>query len=382
MIIVNDIQLDFDDVLIRPSKSLLNSRSEVNLERSYKFKWTNTVVNGIFIMNSNMVTTGNKQTSYKLLENNLFACLHKHHSYEELDDIFKDMPENYKERCFISIGLKKEESEKFDYVYKKYNIKNIVIDVPNAYIPKFLDKIKEIREKYPDSRIFAGNVCTSEGCVEIILAGADGVKINIGNGSACLTRRQTGIGRPTLSTIIECANTCHQMGALCLSDGGIRYNSDIVKALGANADGIMIGSLFAGTEEAEGEIVTKCFKTNEYEIEPEYELLTDTITEHPGTPKYKYKNYKMFYGMSSTFANDKFAGGMKDYKASEGRELLIPYKGPLQNIINDMLGSLRSAMTYLGCNKLKDISKHTTFYIVHPNSQLNRSLENYDNSNV
>ena len=376
MLIYNDIQLDFDDVLIRPSKSLLNSRSEVNLEREYKFKWSNTTIKGIFIINSNMFTTGNKHICNKLLENNMFACLHKHHSFDELDDIFNNMPDNYKERCFISIGLKKEETEKFDYVYNKYNIKNVVIDVPNAYIPNFIEKIKEIRKNYPDSRIIAGNVCTSEGCMEIILAGADCVKINIGNGAACLTRKQTGIGRPTLSTIIDCANICHQLSALCLSDGGIRYPSDIIKALGANADGVMIGSMFAGTEEANGKTIIKCYKTNEYEIDIDYDSNTEIM--EPNKPIFIFKKFKEHYGMSSEKANNLFAGGMSNYKASEGRELLIPYTGNIQNIINEITGSIRSAMTYLGCNKLKDISKHTTFYRVQSSSQLNKSLEKYD----
>lgn len=365
MIIHNDIQLDFDDVLIRPNKSLINSRSEVRLERKYRFRWTGDEIAGVFIMNSNMFTTGNKEISYKMLENNMFACLHKHHPINELDDIFKNMPDNYKNRCFVSIGLKDEETEKFDYVYKTYGIKNVVIDVPNAYIPKFLDKIKEIRTKYVDSRIIAGNVCTSEGCMEIILAGADCVKINIGNGAACLTRKQTGIGRPTLSTIIECANTCHQLAAMCLSDGGIRFPSDIIKALGANADGIMIGSLFAGTEESSGKCVIKKFETNEIDEVTNKKIIIE-------------KKFKEHFGMSSKKANDLFAGGMKNYKTSEGRELLIPFAGPIQNVLNEINGGLCSAMTYLGCNKLKDISKHTTFYLVHQHSQLNNNLAQYD----
>ncbi len=368
MIIHNDIQLDFDDVLIRPNKSLINSRSEVRLERKYKFRWTHDEVDGFFLMNSNMLTTGSKKIVYKMLENNMFACLHKHYDYKELDDIFQNMPDAYKNRCFVSIGLKDEETEKFDYVYKKYNIKNVVIDAPNAYITKFLEKIKEIRSNYPDSRIIAGNVCTSEGCMEIILSGADCVKINIGNGAACLTRKKTGIGRPTLSTIIECANTCHQLGALCLSDGGIRYPSDVVKALGANADGIMIGSLFAGCEEASGKHIIKYFKTNEI----------DEFDKNQDKCVVIQKHYKEHFGMSSEKANNLFAGGMKNYKTSEGRELLIPYTGPLQNIIDDINGGICSAMTYLGCNKLKDISKHTTFYLVHQSSQLNKSMEQYD----
>lgn len=382
--IVEEIQLGFDDVLIRPNKSFVNSRSEIDLNREYKFFQTNSVIQGIFIMNANMYTTGNKDTVYEMLKHNMFACLHKHHTIEELQNIFENMSDDYKNRCFYSIGLKDEETKKFDYLYKNYKLKNVVIDVPNAYIPKFLEKIREIRKEYPDSRIIAGNVCTSEGCMEIILAGADCVKINIGNGAMCLTRRQTGIGRPTLSTIIECANTCHQLGALCLSDGGIRYTSDIVKALGANADGIMIGSMFAGTDEAAGELVEKMYRTNEYEFyEEECCTLTKPSTRewteyHPDKPIYKIKKFKQHFGMSSTLANNKFAGGMKDYKASEGREALIPYTGPLENILNEIQGGLRSAMTYIGCTKLKHISKHTTFFRVNEGSQINKSMEQYD----
>lgn len=387
---IEELQLGFDDVLIRPNKSFVNSRSEIDLNRDYKFFHTNSIVSGLFIMNANMYTTGNKEIVYKMLKHNMFACLHKHHSIKELEDIFTNMSDNYKERCFYSIGLKDEETEKFDYLYKSFKLKNIVIDVPNAYIPKFLEKIREIRTHYPDSRIIAGNVCTSEGCMEIILAGADCVKINIGNGAMCLTRRQTGIGRPTLSTIIECANICHQLGALCLSDGGIRYTSDIVKALGSNADGVMIGSMFAGTDEAAGEVIEKMYRTNEYEF---YEDIIDkcikTTSEEqssfhrieyvPNRPIYKVKKFKQHFGMSSTLANNKFAGGMKNYKASEGREALIPYTGSLDEILTEIQGGLRSAMTYIGCTKLKHISKHTTFFRVNEGSQLNRSMEQYDN---
>ena len=381
---IEELQLGFDDVLIRPNKSFVNSRSEIDLNREYKFFQTNTIIKGLFIMNANMYTTGNKEVAYKMLKNNMFACLHKHHTIEELEDIFINMNDDYKEKCFYSIGLKDEETEKFDYLYKNFNLKNIVIDVPNAYIPKFLEKIKEIRTRYPDSRIIAGNVCTSEGCMEIILAGADCVKINIGNGAMCLTRRQTGIGRPTLSTIIECANICHQLGALCLSDGGIRYTSDIVKALGANADGVMIGSMFAGTDEAAGEIIEKMYRTNEYEFADLSKFIENENTDHskqydPIKPIYKIKRFKQHFGMSSTLANNKFAGGMKNYKASEGREALIPYTGSLEHILNEIQGGLRSAMTYIGCTKLKHISKHTTFFRVNEGSQLNRSMEQYDN---
>ena len=375
--IIEEVQLGFDDVLIRPNKSFVNSRSEIDLSREYKFFQTNSIIKGLFIMNANMYTTGNKEVVYEMLKHDMFACLHKHHTIEELEDIFINMNDNYKERCFYSIGLKDEETKKFDYLYKNFNLKNVVIDVPNAYIPKFLEKIKEIRTNYPDSRIIAGNVCTSEGCMEIILAGADCVKINIGNGAMCLTRRQTGIGRPTLSTIIECANICHQLGALCLSDGGIRYTSDIVKALGANADGVMIGSMFAGCDEAAGEVIYKMYRTNEYTYDNEPEDESDYV--NPDRPIYKMKKFKQHFGMSSTLANNKFAGGMKDYKASEGREALIPYTGPLKEILIEIQGGLRSAMTYIGCTKLKHISKHTTFFKVNEGSQLNRSMERYDN---
>ena len=341
MKIENEIKLDFSDVLIRPKRSTLSSRSEVDVEREFVFKHSGKKWKGIPIIVSNMTSVASIEMVRELSKYKMIVCLHKFYSA-------KDIPEDLdKDYYAISIGIRDQDLINLDEIMQKRDPEFICIDVPNGYCQKFVDTCKLIREKYPTKTLIAGNVVTREMVEELsINGGVDIIKAGIGSGSACTTRLLTGVGCPQLSTVIECADAAHGIGTHIISDGGIVNIGDIAKAFGGGADFVMMGGMFSGHDECDGEIV-----------------------EENG------KKYKYFYGMSSSMAMNKFYGGVADYRSSEGRILKIPYKGPVKNTVLDILGGLRSCMTYIGASKLKDIPKCTTF--VRVNNQLNNSLKMY-----
>lgn len=377
MQIINDVQLDFSDVLIRPRRSSIDSRSKVDITRKYEFKWCPDVIIGTGIMQANMGTIGNFEVSRKMLENGLFACLHKYHKVEDLIEFYRSLMIPVEEmvyaayhpwkRCLLGIGLRDDGVEKLRAINKALNIQvGVKFDVPNGYIPQVKEKVIELRKEFPKMFIMVGNVVTGDITEDLILSGADCVAVGIGPGGQCLTRPTTGCGRPQLSAIIECADAAHQVGGMVCADGGITCPGDLGKAFGAGADFIMIGSMFAGTDEADGELISKWVFNGEYEpaadcsgFEPHLEL----------------KDFKQFYGMSSTLAQEKFGNGKPKYRASEGRVSLVPYVGPIDGVIEELLGGLRSTMTYIGAWRLKHIPKQCTFYKVH--NQLNRTYERY-----
>lgn len=375
MQIIEETQLDFSDVLIKPRRSTLASRKEADLNREYKFKWSNETVTGTGIMQANMGTIGNFEVSKKLLKNGLFACLHKHHNLDDLIKFYNSLDESEYKRCFLSVGLRDKEDgiNKINKICNTcaYGFPPICIDVPNAYIPQVKELVIEMRDKFPTAIIMVGNVVTGDITEDLILSGADIVKVGIGNGAQCITRKQTGCGRPQFSAIIECSDAAHQVGGMICADGGITCPGDIGKAFGAGADFIMIGSLFAGTDEAEGDVVTKGIKTNE--VKPDCSLNDEPVFFSGNTGIIETKKFKQFYGMSSTFAQVKFGNGKPSYRASEGRVTLVPYVGSVDEVIEEFLGGLRSTMTYLGAKRLKDIPKCCVFYKV--NNQLNRMYE-------
>lgn len=347
MRIIEEEQLDFSDVLIQPKCSKILSRSQVNLEREFKWydsdnvKHTNSCIP---VGTSNMGTVGTIKMAELMVKSNHFACLEKHISTFAISDLFVRLSEYERGLVVLSIGIK-ENTENLFRLYDKWNVKMIMIDVPNGYIPSLINRIKEVRSHCKDSFIIAGNVVDAAGAAQIVDAGANCVKAGIGNGSVCITRLKTGVGRPQLSTIIETADTCHQRGAYVMADGGVTSTGDICKAFGAGADFVISGSMFAGCNEAEGEIV---------EIDN--------------------KPFKAYYGMSSHFAQEKHFGGIRKYSASEGREKFIPCTGSLESVLQDIDGGLRSCCTYIGCDKMKNFSRHTTFYKVH--NQLNTFFAN------
>ena len=371
MQIIDNVQLDFSDVLIRPRRSTLASRKDVDITREYKFKWCPKIIRGTGIMQANMGTIGNFAVSKKMLENGLFACLHKHHDIDSLIDFYKKLltyDDDRWMRCLLGIGLKDNGVEKLERIYRELSIQvGIKLDVPNGYIPQVKEMVVKLRDQFPEMLIMVGNVVTGDISEDLILSGADIVAEGIGSGGQCITRKQTGVGRPQFSTIVETADAVHQVGGLICSDGGITCAGDVGKAFGAGADFIMIGGLFAGTDEADGDIIEKYYNTGELNR-------TDNGDSYIYSPVIETKKYKLFYGMSSTLAQEKFGNGKPKYRASEGRVTQVPYVGSVNDVVEELLGGLRSTMTYIGARRLKDIPKQCIFYRV--NNQLNKMFEN------
>lgn len=351
-----ETKLDFEDVLIRPKRSTLSSRQDVLLERTFSFIHSGRTWTGIPIIASNMDSTGTFEMAETLSQYKMITALHKFYSLEELKEFLPKL--NQADFVAYTLGIKDEDFDKLKQVIENnldiyFNF--IVLDVPNAYLERYVNKLKELRNLCPKHTIIAGNIVTNEMSEELILSGADIVKIGIGSGSACLTRKMTGVGYPQLSAVIECADATHGITnsnpgcGLIVSDGGAVYPSDIAKAFCAGADFVMLGSLFSGYDQSGGKIIEK-----------------------------DGKKYKQFYGMSSFAAQEKHYGKILDYRASEGRVLEVPYKGDVNVFIQELFGSLRSTATYIGARKLKEFSRRATFIRV--NHQLNLSLEKYDKS--
>ena len=336
MKILDDIKLDFSDVLLLPKRSPYSSRSEVSLERTLKFKYSTYEWTGIPIMVSNMDTTGTIEMAMELQKHKVITCLHKYYTWR---DIPQDLDKNY---YAVTSGIKIADIKNLDEIMDHVDPKIICLDVANGYMSLFIDVCRQVREKYPDKIIIAGNICTSEGVLDLAMNGkVDIIKVGIGNGSCCTTRKQTGIGMPQLSAVIECSDTAHGIDVHIVSDGGIQVNGDFSKAYAAGADFVMSGSMFAAHKESAGELIEE-----------------------------NDKQYKIFYGMSSTTAMNKYSGGVAKYRSSEGKTVKIEYRGPIENTILEILGGIRSCMTYLGSKKIKDIPKCATF--IKANRQLNQ----------
>lgn len=364
----DSIELDFCDVLFRPKRTTLNSRSEADVIREYKFKYYPKTIKSCGIMAANMATTGTFDMNDVLQKYKAITCLHKHYTEYEIKNYMTinnmDDYSDHNSFTFISTGLKDDKEQLFRLLQTGSQIDKICIDIANGYIPNLINFVKEVREKFPKSLIMVGNVVTGDMTQDLILNGADIVKVGIGPGSVCTTRKLTGVGRSQLSAILECADAAHGVGGLVCADGGCTCAGDVAKAFGAGADFVMLGGMFAGTDESAGEIIEKMYRTNEYK----YHYLTDNSIESD-KPIFEVKKFKQFYGMSSQLAQEKHFGGMANYRASEGKVVEIPYKGSVENVIQEILGGIRSTMSYIGAKRLKDIPKCTTFYRV--NRQLN-----------
>jgi GMP reductase len=333
MHIESDIKLGFKDVMLRPKRSTLSSRSEVSLIRKFKFLHSNISWEGIPIMAANMDTTGTMEMAKVLASHQLFTAIHKHYSTAEWKKFMQAHGEKITEYIAVSTGTSTDDARNLDIILQENtSLKFICIDVANGYSEKFVSFVKTTRDKYPGKVIMAGNVVTGEMVEELLLAGADIIKVGIGPGSVCTTRVKTGVGYPQLSAIIECSDAAHGLGGQIISDGGCKVPGDVVKAFGGGADFVMLGGMLAGHEESGGELIKK-----------------------------DGKQYKLFYGMSSETAMTKYAGGVADYRASEGKTTQIPYRGNVTDTVQDILGGLRSACTYIGARSLKELSKRTTF---------------------
>jgi len=354
--------------LIRPKRSTLGSRKEVQMERSFTFAHGQDY-EGIPIMASNMDGVGTFEMADRLGELNVFTCLVKTYSVTELVSYFdeQDAPQFRREHVAMSIGIKDTDHQKFRDVYEQVGdkLKYVCIDVANGYSQRFIEYVKEFRQLYSNLVIIAGNVVTADQTQELILNGADIVKVGIGPGSVCTTRIQTGVGYPQLSAVIECADAAHGLGGHIIADGGCTCPGDVAKAFAGGADFVMLGGMLAGHDEGGGEVITKKYMTNE--------------CDRVGNRVFEEKQFVQFYGMSSTTANDKHFEGLKDYRSSEGRTVLVPYRGPVVVTLQDVLGGVRSTLTYVGANKLKQLNKCTTFIMV--NNQFNKTYESTTTGN-
>tara|TARA_B100000963_G_scaffold109395_1_gene95232 strand:+ start:6833 stop:7894 length:1062 start_codon:yes stop_codon:yes gene_type:complete len=333
MRIDNEIKLDYKDVLIRPKRSVLKSRKEVDLSRTYTFRNSQQTWTGTPIMAANMDGVGTFEMSRQLSKHGMFTCIVKHSTPDRwilnkslnVDNWNSDL-------LAISVGTNMKDWETAKGMISALKLKWLCIDIANGYSEHFVDFVRMARSQLPEINIIAGNVVTADMTQELILAGADVVKVGIGPGSVCTTRIQTGVGYPQLSAVIECADAAHGLGGHIIADGGCTCPGDVAKAFGAGADFVMLGGMFAGHTEGGGDIV---------EVKGEKKI--------------------QFYGMSSDTAMNKHNGGVANYRSSEGRTVQIKYKGDVEHTVLDLLGGIRSTCTYVGAPSLKHLSKCTTF---------------------
>ncbi len=342
MKIKDDIKLDFSDVLIEPQRSELRSRKEVNLEREIKFPYSKRIWKGVPIISANMDTTGTFEIAIEFNKYKMLTAIHKHYTIEEWQKFvteYSDVIPN----VMVSTGTSDSDFEKLEKIlnlnYEAFNF--ICIDIANGYSSHLIDFCKKVREQFKDKIIVAGNVVTGNMTESLILeAKVDIVKVGIGPGSVCTTRKMTGVGYPQLSAVAECANSAHGLNAHIISDGGCTCAGDVSKAFGGGADFVMLGGMLAGHIQSGGQLITK-----------------------------DGKQYKRFYGMSSQEAMVKHSGGVAEYRASEGKSVDVPFRGDINNTISEILGGVRSTCTYVGARNLKDLPKRTTFIRV--NNQIN-----------
>jgi GMP reductase len=328
-----DIKLGFKDVMIRPKRSTLSSRAQVSLLRKYIFRHSESEWEGVPIIAANMDTVGTFEMARVLSQYHMMTAIHKHYTLDEWAAFMNAADESMMKHIAVSTGTGQADADKLDTLLQTYDqLEFICIDVANGYSEHFVNFVKRTRDKHPDKTIMAGNVVTGEMVEELLLGGADIVKVGIGPGSVCTTRVKTGVGYPQLSAVIECADAAHGLGGQIISDGGCKVPGDVAKAFGGGADFVMLGGMLAGHDESGGDLV-------EIEGEP----------------------YKQFYGMSSQTAMEKHIGGVAEYRASEGKTVNIKYRGPVADTVQDILGGLRSTCTYVGAKRLKELTKRTTF---------------------
>ena len=328
-----DIKLGFKDVLFRPKRSTLKSRSQVSLERTFRFVHTDQEWTGVPVIAANMDTVGTFSIALALAEHKMLTALHKHYTIDEWSEFLKNAPEGIENHIMVSSGTSDTDFKKMNEILSLSDkLRFICIDVANGYSEHFVQYVSRVREAHPNKVIIAGNVVTGEMVEELILKGADIVKVGIGPGSVCTTRVKTGVGYPQLSAIVECADAAHGVSGQIIGDGGCTCAGDVSKAFGGGADFVMLGGMFAGHNESGG-----------------------TLVEEDG------QQFKLFYGMSSDTAMDKHAGGVAKYRASEGKTVKVPYRGAVEDTVQDILGGVRSTCTYVGASTLKELTKRTTF---------------------
>ena len=348
MRIEHDIKLDYSDVLFKPKRSKLESRRDVDLMRTFKFHNSGNEWTGVPIMSSNMDGVGTFSMAKVLQSHKMLTVIGKHNTFDD----WKEAIGNGIKMKYISVCTGTGfiwDKEAADYNTMKQvleafpDIKFITVDVANAYHENFGEFIAQMRDTYPDKTLIAGNVVTAEMTEELIIRGADIVKVGIGPGSVCTTRLQTGVGVPQLSGVIECADAANGIGGHVIADGGCVYPGDVAKAFGAGAHFVMLGGMLAGHDESEGEIVD---------------------------------GKVQFYGMSSNAAMSKHGSRKDGYRGAEGKVVEIPHRGPVDATLTEILGGVRSAATYIGAKRIKDMPKCTTF--VRVNNVVNQVFKPYE----
>ncbi len=334
MRVETDLKLGFKDVLIRPKRSTLKSRALVELDRTFTFLHSKRQWSGVPIIAANMDTVGTFEVAEVLARSRMLCAIHKHYSLDDWRAFLERQPgDDIYERIMVSTGVLDEDFDRLSQILGQHpELRFICIDVANGYAESFVEYVSRVRRAFPDKTIIAGNVVTGEMVEELLLSGADIAKVGIGPGSVCTTRVKTGVGYPQLSAVIECADAAHGLGGRIISDGGCASAGDVAKAFGGGADFVMLGGMFAGHDESGGQLV-----------------------ERNG------QHFKLFYGMSSDTAMKKHAGMVADYRASEGKTVEVPYRGPLEETVKDILGGLRSTCTYVGASALRELTKRTTF---------------------
>ncbi|MGD6735612.1 GMP reductase [Photobacterium leiognathi subsp. mandapamensis] len=333
MRIEQDLKLGFKDVLFRPKRSTLKSRSQVELTREFTFKHSGRQWSGVPIIAANMDSVGSFKMVKALSKHNVMTAVHKHYTVEQWADFISQNDASVLKNTMVSTGTSDADFQKTkDIMALTDDLIFICIDIANGYSEHLVEYVEKVRAAFPDKVISAGNVVTGDMVEELILAGADIVKVGIGPGSVCTTRVKTGVGYPQLSAIIECADAAHGLGGRIIGDGGCSCAGDVSKAFGGGADFVMLGGMLAAHDESGGELIEQDGKT-----------------------------FMKFYGMSSQSAMDKHSGGVAKYRAAEGKTVLLPYRGPVENTIQDIMGGVRSTCTYVGAAQLKELTKRTTF---------------------
>lgn len=333
MRIEEDLKLGFKDVLFRPKRSTLSSRSQVELHREFRFRNAQQHWKGVPVIAANMDSVGTFSMAKVLASFNMLTAIHKHYTEQQWQDFIATTEPQVLDHAMVSSGASNRDFVKLQHILSlSPQLRFICIDVANGYFEHFTDFVKIVRETFPTHIICAGNVVTGEMVEELLLAGADIIKVGIGPGSVCTTRVKTGVGYPQLSAIIECADAAHGLGGQIVGDGGCTCPGDVSKAFGGGADFVMLGGMLAAHEECEGELL-----------------------EHDG------QHFMRFYGMSSSTAMKRHSGGVAQYRAAEGKTVELPFRGPVSETVQDILGGVRSTCTYVGAGHLKELTKRTTF---------------------
>ena len=351
-----DRKLDYRDVLIRPRNSNLVSRSQVSLTKPIRDKEDFGP-----ICAANMDGVGTWEMAKVLCDYYVTTFLNKSYTIKDYDAMINESMTVF-QSCAITVGTREDDIEKLMNLTPRVrnHLTMLCVDVANGYTNDFLETVKTIAEQFPHVILVAGNVVTADQTSALIHAGADVVKVGIGPGSVCTTRIQTGVGYPQLSAVMECAEVAHDLGAYVIADGGCTSPGDVAKALAAGADMVMLGGMLAGHDEGGGEVISKFYKTDEVKAVPFYYGDVDTF-DVTWQPVVEERKFVKFYGMSSGTANDKHFGGLKDYRAAEGKEVLVPYRGPVENTVKEIYGGIRSTCTYVGAKNVRELPQRAEF---------------------